>query len=160
MKFIVDASVIFSGLILSGGNDYITTEATLLEIRSSRFKRYTDSVLVMIQVMEPQETFLEKVRKLAKDTGDLSVLSDNDIELIALAIQESGILLTNDLAMQNVARELGIKYESFNSKKIKDMIKWKYRCIGCHRTYDKMLPSCPYCGNELRKVPISRKKVQ
>ncbi len=160
MKFIVDASVIFSGLILSGGNEYITTEATISEIKSSRFKRYTENVLIMIQVKEPDETFLEQVEKLAGETGDFSMLSHNDIELIALALQESAVLLTNDLAMQNVARELGIKYESFNSKEIKEIIKWKYRCIGCHRIYNRMLPSCPYCGNELRKIPISKKKIQ
>lgn len=160
MKFIVDASVIFSGLTLSGGNEYITTESTISEIRSSRFQKYTENVLVMIHVKEPDKAFLGKVKKLARNTGDLSILSDNDIKLVALAMQESAVLLTNDLAMQNVARELGIRYESFNSKEIREIIKWKFRCIGCHRIYDNMMPSCPYCGSELRRIPVSRKKVQ
>lgn len=64
-----------------------------------------------IEIINPKKKYIEKVKREAKKIGYLEKLSETDIEVLALALERKGILLTNDFAMQNVAKRLRIKFE-------------------------------------------------
>ncbi len=156
MKIVVDASAIFAGFTPDGSNEYITTTDTISEVKSRKFKETIERTLILFQIKEPSEAFLERVIAESKQTGDFHQLSKNDLKLLALTLQEDALLLTNDLSMQNMAHALGLKYREFNSSGLRDFIIWKYRCIGCKRVFNNRIEICPYCGSQVKKFPVKK----
>jgi Predicted nucleic acid-binding protein, consists of a PIN domain and a Zn-ribbon module len=106
MKIVVDASAIFAGFTPEGSNEYITTIDSISEIKSKKFRDTIERTLIFIEIKEPSQEFLDKVIAKSKETGDFYQLSENDLKLLALSMQEGAVLLTNDLSMQNIAHAL------------------------------------------------------
>ncbi|MGC8547097.1 MAG: NOB1 family endonuclease [Thermoplasmata archaeon] len=156
----VDSSSFFSGFLPDANNDYFTTESVIEEIRGKRMKSEIEMRSTFLHIMEPNPDNILMVKNMAKKTGDIEQLSETDVEVIALASQISASILTNDLAIQNVCREMKIDYESYKSKKIKNEIIWKYKCGGCGKVYDKNYKECPHCGNNLKKFPVKIKVIR
>lgn len=159
MKIVVDSSPVFSGFQIDGSMEYFTTPSVLKEIRGRRMKIDLNLRIDLIRVQNASSSSIDMVKSKSGETGDLYQLSETDIELVALALDKGAKLLTNDLAIQNVCRKVGVDYESFGSKEIDTEIKWGYRCIGCRRKFVKQLSECPYCGNELKRYPVKRKSI-
>jgi UPF0271 protein len=103
-----------------------------------------------LQVREPREEDLERVAAAALQTGDAGVLSATDQDILALALELSALLVTDDFAVQNVAHRLGITIRSIRQRPARAM-RWRYRCSGCGR-YWREPGECPVCG-----APIKRK---
>ncbi len=159
MKIVVDTSSLFYGFQFDGMNEYITTSKAMEEVRNRQMKKSISMRLELVRILEPSSSYIEMVKQLAKRTGDLDQLSSTDIEIVALAKEQDALLLTNDLAIQNVCKRMDVKYQAFGGKSIDTEIEWGYRCIGCHRRFDKLFDACPYCGNELKKYPKKRKPI-
>ena len=64
-----------------------------------------------VEIINPKKRFVKKVMNEAKKIGYLERLSKADIDVLALALERKGVILTNDFAIQNVARRLKIKFE-------------------------------------------------
>ncbi|MCL4334319.1 MAG: nucleic acid-binding protein [Candidatus Thermoplasmatota archaeon] len=159
MKIVVDASALFYGFRFDGRNEYITTSSVIEEIRNKQMKKSLSMGFELLKVLAPSAHNLEEVKRSAVATGDIGQLSRTDIEIIALAKELDALLLTNDLAIQNVCRRMDVKYQSFGGKSIDTEIEWGYRCIGCKRRFSKPLDECPYCGNEIKRYPRKRKPI-
>ena len=159
MKIVVDTSSLFYGFQIDGSNEYITTDSVIQEIRGKKMKKSIEIRMELLIIFEPSKDTVKEVREIAEESGDLQQLSGTDTGLIALARDHDATLLTNDLAMQNVCKRMGIKYQSFQGKSIDTEIEWGYRCIGCKRKFDRLFKECPYCGNELKKYPKKRKTI-
>ncbi len=102
----------------------------------------------------PADGNVEKVRRAAGETGDLDVLSDTDIRLLATAFELDGTLVTDDYAMQNVANRLDVSVEVIAQDGIAEQRDWKFQCAGCGREFDENHDRCPICGSGLsRKNP-------
>lgn len=160
MKVVVDSSSFFYGFIPDSSNDYFTTESVFREIKGRKMKESLEVRAPFLKVISPLKSNIQKIEKIAEESGDIGQLSRTDIDVLALALEISASILTNDLAIQNVCRLAGIGYESFKSKRIKNEITWKYKCEGCGRIYDKLLKECPHCGNNLRKMPVKIKPIR
>ena len=104
-----------------------------------------------VRIVKPAGKFLRKVEEKARETGDLDVLSRADLEIIALALQKKGVLVTNDFAVQNVAEALGIEVEKLG-KGIRKIIRWEWYCPACGRRYERK-GICEVCGTELKRRP-------
>jgi UPF0271 protein len=159
MKIVVDTSSLFYGFQFDGNNEYITTDSVIEEVRNRSMKRGIGLRTELMKIFQPSSGEIAEVEKVARLSGDFDQLSTTDIELIALAKGQEAVLLTNDLAMQNVCRRMNIKYQSFGGKSIDTEIEWGYRCIGCHRRFNRLYEECPYCGNELKRYPKKRKPI-
>lgn len=159
MKIVIDSSSFFYGFKPDGKNEYFTTDSVLNEIRGKKMRQSIESLIEFIQVRNPGYDAVIFVKKSAKETGDLYQLSETDIGILALSYELKGAVLTNDLAIQNVCKKIHIQYESFNGKEISVEIEWRYRCIGCKRSYSVGNRSCPHCGNELKRYAIRRKTI-
>lgn len=66
-----------------------------------------------IRVLEPEESFVRNVEDEAERAGLGEKLSKTDKKLLALALQTGDILLTDDYAIQKLARIMGIKCKPF-----------------------------------------------
>lgn len=153
MRIIVDSSALFYGFLPDSRNEYYTSHSVLGEIRGKKMRESIELRLAMMKVQEPSDESLAKVREIASRTRDLSNMSSTDVEIIALAMDVGGKVMSNDLAIQNVCRVGGIEYIAYRGKEIRREIEWKYRCTGCGRIYETDRKTCPHCGNDLKRIP-------
>ena len=102
----------------------------------------------------PQDGAVERVRRAAKETGDLEGLSNTDVRLVAAAFELDAALVTDDYAMQNVAEHMDVTVEVIAQDGIAEQRDWRFQCQGCGREFDENKDRCPICGSELsRKNP-------
>ena len=141
-------------------NEYHTSEQTAsipmvgdeLEGESSyRFDAMEGSGM---HIHLPGPETVEKVERAARESGDLDVLSDTDVRLIAAAFELDWTLVTDDYAMQNVAQRLGVSVDVIAQDGIDEQRNWRFQCQGCGREFDENKERCPICGSDLsRKNP-------
>ena len=143
--YIPDSSAIIAGIKLVP-QEVIIPPSVLDEVHDKPIE------MELYRVESPDKMYVEKVKEKARKTGDIEVLSSTDIEILALALQENGIIITDDYAIQNVASHLGIKYQAAHMPEIKEIRKWKWRCTSCGRYFRRYYPACPVCGGNLKRV--------
>jgi len=114
-----------------------------------------------LKLREPSAQALSKARETALEMGDFLYLSEVDMKIIALAVQlkNEGYMpeiITDDYAIQNIARRLNVKYASVITYGIKHQLRWVLYCPACHRKYppDYKSEICENCGTKLKRKPI------
>lgn len=116
-----------------------------------------------IIIKEPKKQFLREAKDIAVKTGDLKVMSEADISLVALSIEldrkkHKVMVLSDDFAVQNICNEIGMSVLNIVGQKIKKTIKWKNKCILCNKKFpnDYKDKDCNYCGNIIIRKPICK----
>ena len=127
--------------------------ATISEIESELNNRqskqyFTNMREIGLKIREPNVDSIENIRKNSEETGDLGVLSNIDLKILALAYEMHGIIVSDDFAIQNVALHMGLKFTSCSGNEIKELRKWKYRCSACRTEALEKVDSCSVCGSE------------
>jgi len=165
--YVIDAGVLISTWTDKKMNaNFVTTPNIIEEVRN-RMSRFRAETLLLLEKMDertPSIDEIKRVESVATTTGDHSVLSTNDIELIALAstIINEGLqvtLVSTDFAILNTASQLDIPIvDPFN--KFKQKITWGMRCPACH--YKSKKPTrdteCPVCGTRMNRTPLRKRK--
>jgi len=161
MQIIADASAFIHGIVLSilrESDTIITTPEIALEIKGeiSREKFLACLHEGRILIKEPEKESVKKIKEEAEKTGATEILSDNDISILALALdfkekKEGYALATNDLPMQNLAEILGINYMPISGAKIAKTLSWHFMCRGCGKTFEKSENVCDVCGSEVKR---------
>jgi UPF0271 protein len=149
--YVLDTSAFIYGMFPEG--ELVTPQKVYDEVKDEA-SRLRLELLTRLSVREPEPACVEKIKKAARETGDIAKLSTSDIDLLALALEEQDAgrdsgLLTDDYAVQNVARNTGITVLPLQQKRIKYNVVWEKRCMGCNRTY-KEGDFCEVCGSPLR----------
>ena len=143
--YVLDASALLAGI-------QIPPEMGIITYSVWEEVHHRSPDMVMYHIISPTPEYLQKVKKVADKTGDINVLSQTDIELLAVAVQEKAILITDDYAMQNVASVLGVEWKTASGEGIHEVRRWKWRCESCGRYFRKHYEQCPVCGGRLRRV--------
>lgn len=144
---VLDSSALFSMENLP--DDSVCPPGVIDELKrynDPRIERWGD----LLRVSDCTAGSLSIVKEAAKKTGDIGRLSDVDMTVLALAIDVSGTILTDDYSIQNVAKTLNIDYKPVGMQGIKKVEKWNYRCVGCGKWYKESMKECPICGHLLR----------
>ncbi len=165
--------VLDTGVLVSTWTDkkmdstFVTTPNIIDEVRN-RLSRFRAETLVLLERMDertPREEDVKRVESASTSAGDRSKLSQNDIEIIALALTISGedsdiTLVSTDFAVLNTASHLGLKILDPN-KKFGQEITWVMRCPACN--YKSKTPTreteCPVCGTEMRRSPLKKRRL-
>jgi UPF0271 protein len=148
MKFILDASVFFSHYPLTG--EMFTTPSVVDELRDLRAKGNFEKLCAEgLRIVSPASESRALVKAAAERTRDKRVLSETDTDLLALALDYTAVLCTDDFAIQNVATELGVQVRPVQQRAAKKIV-WKYRCSGCGR-YSETDGECPVCGAKIKR---------
>ncbi|WP_255170516.1 NOB1 family endonuclease [Natrononativus amylolyticus] len=141
-------------------HDFHTTEQTATiplvreELVDESAYRYDAMEGSGMHVHIPNGDTTEKVRRAARESGDLEVLSDTDVRLVAAAFELDATLVTDDYAMQNVAERLQVDVEAIAREGIDEQREWIFQCQGCGREFDDEKERCPICGSGMtRKNP-------
>jgi UPF0271 protein len=124
------------------------------ELQDASAYRYDAMEGSGMHIQIPDEAAVDRVRTVAKDTGDGDTLSETDVQLLAGALELDATLVTDDYAMQNVAEHLDVPVEMIAKEGIEEVRDWDFQCQGCGREYDERRERCPICGSDLsRKRP-------
>ena len=155
---ILDASAFYAGVPFRSSDDYYTTSLVYDEIK--HIKKNHDALGILLEanrlkIREPDKESTEAAIKAAKDTGDFPQLSKQDISIIALCIEMNGEIISDDFAISNVAKNLGLKISPIMTQGIKDVGKWVHYCPGC-RTNHTNVKECPVCGTLLKRKLLKR----
>lgn len=128
-----------------------------------RFRTAVESKRLKIKL--PPDTFLEAAEKSAASVGDSFLLSETDMNILALAleIKASGNtpkIISDDYSIQNVATQLGIEFASLATFGIRRLLKWVRYCPACHKEYSVNYRSdeCDICGTTLKRKPMKKPK--
>ena len=141
-------------------HEYHTTEPTATipmvreELTDEHAYRYDAMEGSGMHIQLPEEGTVERVRRAAEHSGDLGVLSDTDIRLLAAALELGATLVTDDYAIQNVAEKLDVGVEFIAREGIDEARDWLFQCAGCGREFEENAERCPVSGSDLaRKNP-------
>ena len=150
---ILDASAFYAGVPFRSSDVWYTTTLVFDEIK--HIKKNHDALGTLLEtnrlkIREPDVELTKTAIRAAKNTGDFPQLSKQDISIIALCIENKGDIITDDFAISNVAKNLGLKITPIMTKGIKDVGKWVHYCPGC-RTNHTSGTECPACGTPLKR---------
>jgi len=150
---ILDASAFYAGVPFSSLDDYYTTPLVFEEIQ--HIKKNHDALGILLEtkrlkIMDPDKTHTDKIIKIAKDTGDFQQMSEQDISVVALGLKFNGEIVTDDFAISNISKNIGLQVIPIMTSGIKDIGKWVHYCTGCKKNFSEKL-ECPLCGNSLKR---------
>lgn len=156
---ILDASAFYAGVPFSSSEDCYTTSLVYDEIK--HIKKNHDALGTLLEtnrlkIREPDPESTKTAIKASKDTGDFPQLSKQDISIIALCIELNGEIISDDYAISNVSKNLGLKISSIMTKGIEDVGMWIHYCPGC-RTNHTSGKECPMCGTPLKRKLLKSK---
>ena len=153
MRLVLDATAIRSGMTISCQHEWFVTPSVMDELKRGKTARDLELLSgISLKVIRPTGDNVGKVREAAEVTGDISRLSNTDVDVLALALELRAMILTDDYSIQNLARVLKIEYRPGITTGIKEVFHWGYRCRGCGRTFESKENDCPVCGSEIRVV--------
>jgi len=150
---ILDASAFYAGVPFRSSDVWHTTTLVFDEIK--HIKKNHDALGTLLEtnrlkIREPDVESTKTAILAAKNTGDFPQLSKQDMSIIALCIENKGDIITDDFAISNVAKNLGLKITPIMTRGIKDVGKWVHYCPGC-RTNHTSGTECPACGTPLKR---------
>lgn len=150
---ILDASAFYAGVPFRSSSECHTTSLVYDEIK--HIKKNHDALGTLLEtnrlkIREPSKESTDAAITASKDTGDFPQLSKQDISIIALCIEVNGEIISDDFAISNVARNLGLKISPIMTKGIEDVGRWIHYCPGC-RTSHTSGKECPMCGTPLKR---------
>ncbi len=137
---VADASVFITGKRFEG--EIITVPSVERELKDIRSKSLLH--IFDVRVESPSADALKKARSAAKATGDITVLSQTDLDVLAKAVEYGAKLATDDYAVQNVALHMGLQIEPVAQPRIRKKMRRVQRCRACGKTFDG--EACPDCG--------------
>ena len=150
---ILDASAFYAGVPFRTSNDCYTTTLVYDEIK--HIKKNHDALGTLLEtnrlkIREPGQKSINAAVQAAKNTGDYPQLSKQDMSIIALSIETQGEIITDDFAISNVAKNIGLKISPIMTKGIKDVGKWIHYCPGCRTNHPNGV-ECPICATPLKR---------
>jgi UPF0271 protein len=164
---VLDTSAFIQGYNPGGTNiKNFTVPIVRTELRGNSKTRFDNSVTSgVLKLVSPEDHYVDMVENSTTQMGESDALSKTDKNILALGLQLDNegydpIIVSEDYAVQNMARELGINYQGLATPGIKKKIKWEIYCPGCRRTFKKPQPEdiCKICGTKLKRRP--RKKLE
>ena len=156
---ILDASAFYAGIPFGSSSECYTTSLVFDEIKHIKKNHGVLETLLetnRLKIRDPDKKSIEVAIKASKNTGDYQQLSKQDVSIIALGIDTNGQIITDDFAISNVAKNLGLKISPIMTLGIKDVGKWIHYCPGCRSNHESGT-ECPKCGTLLKRKLLKGK---
>ena len=156
---VLDATSFYAGIPFSSQEQSFTTPLVFEEIKHIKINHDAVQAIIdldRLKIMEPEQQNINFVLEKAKNTGDLSELSKEDVSILALCVQLNGELVTDDYTVSNVAKHLNLKVIPLMTKGISMVLDSVYICPACNKVFEK-ISNCTICGSKLRKKSAQRK---
>ena len=156
-SIVLDSTFFFTPIDLQGRYEKMyTTPQVVEELCDLRGKaRYSTLLEAGLRVSEPGSSSLQAVWIAARKTHNDRTLSETDISVLALALELSATIATDDFAIQHTARNLQISVQPLMQRRAKKRDFVLY-CTGCGKEYETEI-ECPICGAPVQKMKAKRK---
>lgn len=148
---VLDSSFFFLDIPIAG-TKFAVPPSVVAEMKDLRSKSKLDAMLEdgRLFVSEASPSTRKRVVAASKKSGDYGVISETDCDVVALALEIGGIVVTDDFALSNTAQTLGLTVIPVQMRRAKKR-QWKYRCTGCLKFCDA--PGvCDVCGSEIIRI--------
>jgi endoribonuclease Nob1 len=155
---VLDATAFYAGIPFTSNDSFMTTSAVYEEIQHIKTKQGALEMLQQtnrLQIRDPDKEFISIVKDTANKTGDITTISEQDISIISLALENKIELITDDFAVTNIARQLKIQTISLMTNGINIIGKWISYCSMCGKEFSKQ-KECPICGSKLNRKLIKK----
>ena len=138
---------------------FLTTYSVREELKDFRSRMNLDTMLHSnrLTLISPDPNNVKAMTERLKRVDPIRKLSLTDIEILTLTLEENGVLITNDFAIQNAAHQFKIKTQVVSGKKIKYTRKSILKCTSCNKKFKLQTDSCPDCGGKLKQVYTTKK---
>lgn len=143
------------------------TRSLLSEIKSDELMNYLHLYMYKIEVMEPSEFYIEKVKKLQSERNLL--LSDTDIDLVSICLELNDKIKQNNfgkwICKDNLTNEIKCItndngmiqcLKAFKQVYDLELREFMFRCASCFSIFHSKLDFCKKCASNM----ISRVSVQ
>jgi UPF0271 protein len=160
MILVLDTSAFFAGLEPLALRKRAYTVPEVMEELKEEYRQLKARLAQesgLLEVRTPQEKYMQLVKKAATQTGDVALLSRADMAVLALALEfasqgEKVTIVTDDYAVQNVAKFLKLRFSPVMEQGIRRRFRWYKRCVGCGRRYSASYASdtCEVCGAKVK----------
>jgi len=153
---VLDASAIVRSDFDFSDDVYAISPTVLSEIKTEDIRSLIDLAIGRndIKILSPGKKAHEKVSEASGETGDAPVLSEADVDVLALALEHGAEVLSDDYAIQNVAKHLNIPIIKSVHEGIKKFIKWEMACTGCGKRFGvEAVKTCEVCGAKVNRRP-------
>ena len=148
---VVDANVFIHGRGSYPFNKAMTVQEVVDELESYHGKNMLQNV--QYEVERPSEKTVENISDKSKQLN--SPTSEVDEKLLALAMDENLIILTDDFALQNLALHLDLEVKGFLEDKVEVKYKWKNICRNCGKEVSGERCSCGSTDQRRKQVRCS-----
>ncbi len=131
---------------------YIIPNSVVQELKREKDRDALDAAVREghVVVCDPRGNFRSLVMSAALETGDAHALSDADVDVLALAKEYDASVASDDYAIQNTAKKLGIPHIPTGADGIRREIRWVWACGGCGKKMEG--PGiCDVCGHSARR---------
>jgi endoribonuclease Nob1 len=151
---VLDTSALLAGRPLGPGEDTLIPSAVMDELRpGGRDRRHLDLLLAAgARLVEAAPKDRARVLDAAQVGGESGRLSVADVDVLAVALEVSGEIVTDDYTVLNLARRMGIPARTIQTRGITETYSFVPRCTGCGRFLEKQMPECPVCGSPVKMV--------
>jgi len=145
---------------------YITVPGVLNEILDEKIKNIIETYIQSqkIEIKSPSTRSIKIVEQVASETGDLPYISETDKQILALALEYKNkgfktTIVSDDYAIQNVAKKLTINFVSLVQKGIKYLISWEIYCPACGKRFPPSYAAeiCDVCGEKIKRKAVKKK---
>jgi UPF0271 protein len=151
--FVLDTGAILQGLNLVASTCW-TTPSVLDEVRAGGATGRRAQFLTAggLNVASPTSASLDRVAAAVARAHVGSRLSATDRDVMALALDRTATLVTDDYTVQDLAGRLGVSWQPATTTGVTKTADWTARCAGCGRPYGpaRAGKECPVCGAEIR----------
>lgn len=149
---VVDTGPLLEGFAAGPETRCLVPRAVLAELERHGMTGYEVENRGLVPT-DPDPAALGEVDRAARATGDAGVLSQADRAVLAVALAQRAPLLSDDYAVQNVARALGLEARGHAQRGIRSQWAWEWHCTACRSHVGEEPGECPVCGTMLRRRP-------
>jgi len=118
-----------------------------------------------VKIKTPHDEYTNKIKISANKLGDAHLLSETDIQLLALALElktkgKHPEIITDDYSIQNVAKQNNIDFYALITSGIRRLLEWIRYCPACYKEYPikSTFNTCQICGTELKRKTKRKKE--
>ena len=158
---IFDSSAFYAGIPFADSTPGFTTSKIFEEIKHIKKNQEAIQVLLdteRLKIRDPNPKQIKKIKEKAEYSGDVNELSEADFSVLALCLELEGELVTDDFAISNVAKSMGVKINPIMTNGIKQVRRWILYCPGCNEDFTKG-SVCKNCGTTLKRKLVKRKSL-
>jgi len=152
---VLDASAFYAGVPFASSGTAHTTGLVHGEVGHIKSSHGAIDALIdagRLVVADPSAASLESARAAARSAGESGALSRADVSVIALCAELRGELVTDDYAVSNVAKRMGLRVVPVMTRGTRAPRRWSRRCAACSRDMGREA-SCPVCGAAASRRP-------